>query len=131
MLEVLWTKAAAGGAAAGSEPPKEARGAGPPPDDASTKTVVNKLIPIDVSLDRRVATLEDRASFVCVCVVKKDDAKKELGQLRTLCKTEDKERRSAFDKAKESDMHDAKLTPRSLGGGLRSVLFKAMLEQLD
>ena len=61
---MLGALAKAEAAAPAREGRPRGRGGNAAPWEASTHVVVSKMVPILISLDRRIAIVEDRASFV-------------------------------------------------------------------
>ena len=90
-------------------------------EGASTKVVLTKLLPVMISLDRRVGTLEDRSAFVVV--IKDAKWKEDVQDLRKMWRELEAKRR-------EGKQPGDTLGPHPLGGSQRSVVFKLLIELL-
>ena len=71
------------------------KGKGKPAHDTKIKTVVEKMVPVLVDLDRRLATMEDRSSIVFV--IKTEAAKKKIIDIIALWRKRNDEARVAYE----------------------------------
>eukprot|EP00959_Pyramimonas_sp_CCMP1952_P392188 8218058-Pyramimonas_sp.AAC.1 len=121
-MSLLALVAAAESSNGGGPPQQQARGRGrgDDPSKASAYTVVRKIAPILISLDRRVGCLEDRASFVII--VKGEEEKKTVSTLRDLWRTDEKARRDEVGGGGDDVGMGApkEMRPHQLGGSQRS-----------
>jgi len=135
MLEALNASRSASSGAVAQPKKGKGRGKGKATGDEAAKMVLKKLLPVVVSLDRRVQALEDRATYVVVLTDEK--YKSDVHELRQLWRKQEKERRDAFGVAleewKQAGSTGAKptLPNHPLGGSQRSAVFKCFLEKAN
>lgn len=127
MLAALALAAPAQGAAASSKGKGKGKGKGKPSANTSAVETLTKLIPVVVSLERRVHTLEDRSSFIVA--IKDEGWKVKIEAIRALWRTQEKTRRDAA-AGSATAMADVRgdLAPHPLGGPLRSIILKTFVE---
>ena len=94
---------------------------------ARPTAVLQKMVPVLVDLDRRVASLEDRSTFVVF--LRSEDAKKMVRDVRETWKKGEKDRRDALAKKWNDEPAGAHiLAPHPLGGSLRVCILRTCLE---
>jgi hypothetical protein len=105
--------------------------------NASHKDVLLRIVPLIANIERRTGQLEDRASFVVI--LKDEDMKKQLVQVRLKWKEQDPNAKETEQEAEAAasqqamsamDTSAARAAPAAhpMGGPQRAVVFKALLE---
>ena len=94
---------------------------------ARPTAVLQKMVPVLADLDRRVASLEDRSTFVVV--LRSEDGKKMVRDVRETWKKSERDRRDALAKKWNDEPAGAHiLAPHPLGGSLRVCILRTCLE---
>ena len=96
-------------------------------DGAPIDTVISKMIPLLVSIDRKVNQLEDRAAFVVI--INDEDMKLKVSQIREIWKQQDPNKKQGNSEDADMQIDSGKPTfEKHPLGPQRSIIFRTICE---